>query len=184
MLFVSVLHTPAVTLPGAITIRSRGKKRAFDDGELRIKLAIVDWGTADPLEADRTILAAFSSCIRGLPAEADEWDISQLLIEGQPVQRQTVVAWLNMAYSQALDEPFEQDTELDDSMAGLAQLLAFADAVGPTKGLLRACLSDRGELYAYVTVPEGESEGESDAGSEGEDAEEEQVGLSIDRRFY
>jgi hypothetical protein len=155
---------------------STGQKRCLEDAELRIKLAVVDEGVAaDPLMVDRTILAAFSSCIRGLPSEAEEWDISEILIEGQPVQRQTVVSWLNSAYSFALDEPFDQDAQPERSMPGLAQLLAFADAIGSTKGLLRACLSDLVAVYAPVTVEHTEMVhmGELSPGSD------EQANLSI-----
>ena len=59
---------------------------------LRIKLA---GASAEPIIADRCTLQCYSTCARGLPAAAEEWDLSQLLIEGQPVQRGTAVAYLN-----------------------------------------------------------------------------------------
>jgi hypothetical protein len=103
---------------------------------LRIKLADPDSGYID---ADRVTLQCYSSCARGLPASAEEWDISQLLIEGQPVQRETVVAYIN-AVSQHLNNQIviEEQDGPPRSMKGLASLLAFADAVGTSRGLLLA----------------------------------------------
>lgn len=83
----------------------------------------------------------YSSCARGLPAAAEEWDVSALLIEGQPVQRETVVAYIN-AISQHVNNEVvieeQHDSKPTRSMTALAQLLAFADAVGTSRGLLLA----------------------------------------------
>lgn len=50
-------------------------------------------------------------------------------LEGKPVQRQTVVAWLNCAYTRILDSVFEeQEEDVRRTVSGLSQLLAFADA--------------------------------------------------------
>jgi hypothetical protein len=53
-------------------------------------------GAASPLEADAQVIRLFSSVARQLP-ETDEWDLSGLLVDGQPVSRATVVAWLKAA---------------------------------------------------------------------------------------
>lgn len=97
---------------------------------------------AAPLVTDRFSVQCYSSCARALPAAAEEWDLSQLLLEGQPVQRETVVSWLNAMSQHLNNEPMIGDDPETDrparSMASLAQLLAFADAVGTSRGLLLA----------------------------------------------
>jgi hypothetical protein len=74
-----------------------------------------------------------------LPA-TDEWDLSGLLVEGQPVSRATVVAWLNAACHNTYGTDYEQQ---EDSPActfnDLYRLLLFADAVDSTRPLLKAC---------------------------------------------
>lgn len=128
-------------------------KRRLDDGDmLQVKVA----AASEPLAADRAILAAFSSCVRGLPSEAVECDVSGLLVEGQPVQQEIVLAWLQVVYTVTLDEPFEQLEPASPvtSMAKLGQLLAFADAVGSSKGLLKACCAGVASLHAAVQLPE------------------------------
>lgn len=106
---------------------------------LRIRVADSPDSSLNILEVDRSILQCWSSCAKGLPATADEWDVSQLLIEGQPVQRETVVAWLNALYDIVYGKPFEQQEKSPvHNITGLAQLLAFADAVGSSRGVLRA----------------------------------------------
>jgi hypothetical protein len=120
--------------------------------QLNIKYA----ADAAPLVADRFCVQCYSSCARGLPAAAEEWDISQLLPEGQPVQRETVVCWLNSVYGIVEGENLEyQEPSPSGSMAGLAQLLAFADAVGTSRGLLLVLdekVSAAGSLVAEVQM--------------------------------
>jgi hypothetical protein len=94
------------------------------------------------LEAGKWVLLAVSSVAGGLPAEADEWDLSGLLVDSQPVSRATVVAWLNAAYQAVLGQVFEaQQPEVDParSVEGMYKLLLFADAVCSTPPVLRAC---------------------------------------------
>lgn len=55
------------------------------------------------------------------------------------MQRSTVVAWLNLAYTATLGTPFEEVPQQDDpanTLTDLVQLLAFADALGSSRGLL------------------------------------------------
>lgn len=119
---------------------------------LCIKLADA---SADPIVADRLTLRYWSSCVRELPAEAEVWDVSQLLLEGQPVQRVTVVAWLNLIHKIASGQVFEQqEPNPARSMTGLGQLLLFADAVGSNRGLLLAV-----DNQAAADVPEFACEG-------------------------
>src|SRR5690349_9361448 len=125
-------------------------KRRFEEDSLQIKLAAADAG---PIFADRTILAACSSCVRGLPADSEEWDISNLVVEGRAVEQHTVVAWLNAIYMQNLDVPVEQQEVMPASnMHEMALLLAFADAVGCSRFLLSSLVGDLDELVAEVQM--------------------------------
>lgn len=115
-----------------------------------------------PLYADRCVLSALSACARGLPDDADVWNISKLQIEGQPVQQQTVIEWLNASYMLLHNEYYEELVQEAGtsvcSMSGLMLLLAFADAVGSSRGLLTAmdrkatAAATAGELTAAVQV--------------------------------
>lgn len=108
---------------------------------LRIQVATSDFEFAesDPLVADRGILTCWSSCVRGLTLDATEWDLSNLVIEGQAVERSTIVAWLNIIYQAVKAEVFEsQEPNAAHTLRGMGQLLAFADAVGSSRGLMVA----------------------------------------------
>jgi hypothetical protein len=85
------------------------RKRSFneyldDKPKLQINLAAKDTQQeqhAEPLAPHRHIVQLFSLCAAGLPAQPGEdavWNLSNILIDGQPVSRATVVAWLNAAY--------------------------------------------------------------------------------------
>jgi hypothetical protein len=106
------------------------------------------------LEADRQVVCLFSGVARGLP-DADEWDLSGLLVDGQPVSRETVVAWLNAAYQAAYEEDFEAQQKADNpacSMTGLYQLLSFADAVDSTRPVLKACCAQLQILQLHAQL--------------------------------
>jgi hypothetical protein len=102
----------------------------------------------------------YSTCAGGLPAAAEEWDLSQLLLESQPVQRSTVVFWLNAISQHGDDKPMfdEQPASTAHTMAGLAQLLAFADAVGTRRGLLLALDAQLSAAALVEKVQLGEQE--------------------------
>lgn len=76
----------------------------------------------------------------------------------RPAQRSTVVAWLNCAYNRICDRDFEEqppavhDAPLTTA-AGLAKLLAFADAVGSRSGILAQCCSRMQDLVLAVPLP-------------------------------
>lgn len=109
------------------------------DETLCIRFAEEPEGSTGVLKAVKSIVGCWSSCAKGLPAAAQEWDVSQLLIEGQPVQRDTVMAWLNSVYYTTYRQPFEQPEQKPAGrMTGLAKLLGFAGAVGSSRGLLLA----------------------------------------------
>jgi hypothetical protein len=96
-----------------------------------------------------------SSCAGGLPAEAATWDISNLVIDGQPVQRSTVIAWLDTCYVTMYDRPYEEPKQHRQSVMAatqLYQLLAFADAVGSTRGVIRECVADLDKVRVQVTL--------------------------------
>ncbi len=93
---------------------------------------------------------------RGLPAAAEEWDVSGLLLDGQPFSRETVSCWLSCAYS-FFDGSEQLDTQFVEQLStvtGLTQVLAFADAVGSCVGLCRATCSQIQQLKLKVQLPE------------------------------
>jgi hypothetical protein len=63
-----------------------------------------------------------------------------------------VVAWLNAAYQHTYQADYEQQDNPARSMEGLYQLLAFADAVGTTKGVLQACCSQLQLLQLHAQL--------------------------------
>jgi hypothetical protein len=71
-----------------MTSRKRSRQSGVDDAEL----GLVKLADGDSLAADLVLVRACSSCARGLPVDAIEWDLSGLLIDGTPVQRTTVQA--------------------------------------------------------------------------------------------
>jgi hypothetical protein len=124
----------------------RSYTNAFSEDEmLGIKLA--EEGR-EPLQAQLLVLLPMSQCVRSLP-DKTEWDLSSLLIDGQPVTRSTVVAWLNCAYKHILDCDFEAQ-EVEQSAASLYQLLVFADAVGSQRVLMKACVAAHAENTRFV----------------------------------
>lgn len=90
-----------------VASRKRGRQQvAQEEGQISIRLA-----DNITLSAKANILRTCSSCAEGLPADAQEWDLSQLLVEGDPVTKETAVAWLNSAYQRILDSEFEKQRE-------------------------------------------------------------------------
>ncbi|KAF6252956.1 hypothetical protein COO60DRAFT_1643549 [Scenedesmus sp. NREL 46B-D3] len=74
----------------------------------KIRLAAND---GDPLTPHKTVVQLFSKCAAGLPEEpgADTvWDLSNMAVDGQPVSRPLVVAWLNAAYRRAYEAAYEE----------------------------------------------------------------------------
>jgi hypothetical protein len=137
-----------------MTSRKRSRQSGVDDAEGLVKLA-----DGDSLAADLVLVRACSSCARCLPADTNEWDLSGLLIDGTPVQRTTVEAWLSCVDTavhgavQSGSKPMCPKGALTDA-AGLYQLLSFADAVGSSGGVLTACLQELWQLHFEVTVAE------------------------------
>jgi hypothetical protein len=125
-----------------------------EDDVLRIKLA--DEEGREPLQAQLLLLLPLSQCVRSLP-DKTEWDLSNLLIDGQPVTRSTVVSWLNCAYKYILYCDFERQELEQQSAVSLYQLLVFADAVGSQKVLMKACVAAHAETLKFV-VKLGEQE--------------------------
>ncbi|WIA39964.1 hypothetical protein OEZ86_013394 [Tetradesmus obliquus] len=124
-------------------MNKRSHTTAFEEGpRLRIKLASTgEPGAAapTPLEPEAYLVCMYSAVARRLP-ETEEWDLSGLLVDGQPVSRATAVAWLSAAYQHAYETYFEEQQDSSASSAeGLYKLLAFADAVDSTRPLLKAC---------------------------------------------
>lgn len=147
-------------MPPRKRARQAGDQEGEDGEQGLIKLA--DGST---LDAELPVLRVFCSCARGLPAAAQEWDLSGLLVDGQPVQRSTVAAWLACIDSVVDGTPpaAAAAAEAGDGVAaaaalteatGLRRLLSFADAVGSSGGVLQACLSQVEELFFRVTIGE------------------------------
>ena len=118
---------------------------AIDDDE-SIKIRISH--EADPLVAALLPIQVLSQCARGLPAEIEEWDLSNLLINGHPVYRRTVVAWLNRAYQYIYSVDFEAPPAEAAAAAApkptaedLSQLLTFADAIGTRSAFVTALVT-------------------------------------------
>jgi hypothetical protein len=65
--------------------------RLADDEESRAGI-----GNMQHLLVKASLMRSCSTVAEGLPAEAAEWDLGNLLIDGQPVHRSTVIRWLNM----------------------------------------------------------------------------------------
>jgi hypothetical protein len=83
----------------------RSASTAFpEDDEVHIKLA----NETEPIVAQMSVVRFFCSCGRGLPAGSKTWDLTTLLIDGEPVTKPVIVAWLNAAYRQAYATDFEQ----------------------------------------------------------------------------
>lgn len=103
------------------------------------------------------LVATFSGCARGLPADVESWYLCSMLVEGVPVKRAVVVAWLNAAYIQVENAAFEaqQPSELS-TLCGLAQVLTFADAVDSSKGLMCALVTQLQRQNVTATVQLGQ----------------------------
>jgi hypothetical protein len=136
-------------------------KRRFsqvqDEPVLRLQLAD-DAPDMQPLEVSVSLMRASSSCARGLPHDSSTWDLSNLLIDGHPVSRDTVTAWVNVVYTILEDKPFKMDTSPAESTSAtrLYQVLAFADAVGSSRGVVKACLAGLQQLVFEVKVGDKE----------------------------
>jgi hypothetical protein len=90
----------------------------MDEQQLLIRLADdgcppVDIGhdgvssAPQPLVVKAALMRGCSAVAEGLPAGTAEWDLSNLLIDGQPVQCSTVVCWLNHCYMRNHDTLFD-----------------------------------------------------------------------------
>jgi hypothetical protein len=135
-----------------MSCRKRNRQSGLDAAELGvIKLADGE-SIADLLTA-----RACSSCARGLPAAAQEWDLSGIHIDGQPVERETVTAWLGCVDSLLHHAADNTDsTPALTTAKGLQKLLCFADAVGSIDGVLHACLGKLPDLQFAAVVGEDE----------------------------
>ena len=109
----------------------------------------------EPLEAESLLLRSLCDSARGLPAAAEEWDVSGLLLDGQPFTRETVSCWLSCAYSaiHGIRELSAQQVDQLSTVTGLTQVLVFADAVGSYEGLSMAACSQSSRLKLVVQLP-------------------------------
>lgn len=99
---------------------------ASDDPSLWIKLP-----SGERLPAHREVLKWARSVVKALPPGA--WDISDYVIEGRLVEKAVVVMWLAVIY------PPVDNVEEPEQLPPLGDVLAFADAVGSSKAVIRVC---------------------------------------------
>ena len=127
-----------------------GRKRSREM-DLLIKLA-----SGQSLQADSQLLRGLCDSARSLPAAADEWDVSGLLLDGQPFSRETVSCWMNCVNSIAdgRTDLGQQDIEQLSTVTGLTQVLAFADAVGSSHGPIKIACSQIKNLKFRFQLPE------------------------------
>jgi hypothetical protein len=92
------------------------------------------------LSANGYVLRCYSMCARYLPPEATVWDLSSLLVEGHPPSYDVVATWLDVLHMVHEGDTTREEQIKLDTLEGVCQLLAFADAVGSSRGIIRACL--------------------------------------------
>jgi len=93
--------------------------------------------TSTDLPSYQELMRFDSTCVKGLPP-TDTWDLSSLLIEGKPVERAVVVAWLEAVYARSLYDNGSLQQEENQQLDAVA-LLLFADAVGSRRRVIDAC---------------------------------------------
>jgi hypothetical protein len=126
-------------------------KRAREDEDIQIRVA-----AGQPVAAESFVLRSFSSCARSLPADAEEWDVSGLLFDGQPFSHETVSCWLQCCSSSIYGAAVLDSDSISmlSTVTGLAQVLAFAQAVGSFMGTFQAACSQLQHLKFVVQLPE------------------------------
>jgi hypothetical protein len=95
------------------------------------------------LSANSYVLRCYSMCARHLPPESTVWDLSSLVVEGRPPTYDVVASWLDvvhMVHEGDLTPEWGEGKANLDTLDGVCQLLAFADAVGSSRGVIKACL--------------------------------------------
>jgi hypothetical protein len=118
---------------------------AFEDEDL-IEILVSD---AEPLRPDCMLVQMLSQCARALP-DKKQWDLRELLIEGQPVTSRTVTMWLNRGYNLIHGYDFEpSEEEAAVTAQDLYRLLAFADAVDSKKLLMEAIAKHRLDAVTF-----------------------------------
>jgi hypothetical protein len=82
------------------------------------------------------VLRLVFSCLKNAPA-SDTWDLSSLLVNGSPVSQATVIAVLEVLYSNMWALGFEAERKDGQySLQALLDMLLFADAVGCSRQAL------------------------------------------------
>ena len=127
------------------------KRFREEEEDIQIRVA-----AGEPLGAESYVLRTFSSCARALPVDAAEWDVSGLLFDGHPFSHETVSCWLNCAQHlvEGCAELGAQNIQHLSTVAGLTQVLAFADAVGSRSSLRKVLCNQVPELKLVVQLPE------------------------------
>jgi hypothetical protein len=143
---------PSASQRFRFTVLMASRKRARQDEDIQIKVA-----SGEPVAAESFVLRALCSCARALPADAEQWDISAMLCDGQPFTYETVSCWLQCGYRNIYGTAAELDSDsisVLSTVTGLTQVLAFAHAVGSFEGMLQAACSQLQQLQFAVQLPE------------------------------
>lgn len=133
-----------------------GSKRRSQP-ELLIKLASSSSSSSSttapqPLIVNANRIRCCSRIAAALEPDTDEWDLTNLKIDGQPVQRETVVTWLNIIYTTISGATYEAQADVCRTVKGLYELLAFSDAVDTEPGIVMASLAHLDQLVIRVSV--------------------------------
>jgi hypothetical protein len=139
--------------PHARTISSRKRGRQFGLDAAQVGVIKLLRGS---IAAELLAVRACSSCARGIPTSAQEWDLSGLQIDGQPADLELVTAWLGCVDSLLRHAAADNtDSSAVLNTGGIAQLLCFADAAGSVEGVLHAGLSKLRDLQYPVALIRG-----------------------------
>lgn len=126
-------------------------KRSRDEEDLQIKVA-----SGQPLPIKSLVARTFSSCAEQLPASAQEWDVSGLLLDSEAFSHDTIKCWVDCAYCALYGQAELDDDDIQQlsTVKGLQQVLAFAHAVGSAECVLAAACSQVSSLKVVVQLPE------------------------------
>jgi len=137
---------------------SRSKKRtlleAIADDEPTLHIQLPD---GQRIPAHREAMQFDVGCVKELPP-TDTWDLSSLLIEGKPVERAVVVAWLEALYQDSNLDNGSLQPEEDQQQPDPVRLLLFADAVGSSRRIINSCYERcKEQVVLRLQLAEGDS---------------------------
>jgi len=144
--------------PSGSSSKKRTLLEAIADDEPTLHIKLPDGQRSIP--AHRELMRFDVSCVRELPP-TDTWDLGSLLIEGKPVERAVVVAWLQTFYAGSMLDNGSLQPEEDQEQPDPVRLLLFADAVGSSRRIIRACYERcKEQVVLRLQLPEGDNQRE------------------------